>query len=106
MNVTVDNELAELGYFVTMPDGSVWRVPVVLIAMDRAKYYAEHDEISLNESLNEDTTPLFKGDPDEIADWAKNNMNWEDVVSTAIMVTGPTEYDMQDGWVNGEIDVH
>lgn len=37
-------------------------------------------------SLAEDTLPLFVGDEFEIYDWARNEMNWEDVRDHAVFV--------------------
>ena len=91
---------------VTMPDSSKWDVPVMEIARNRALYYAEHDGMSLEESLNEDTLPLFRADPYKIKDWAANNMNWEDVQEIAVRVPGAEEPDdYQEGWVNGDKEI-
>lgn len=89
---------------VTMLDGSKWNVPVRVIAEDRAKYYAEKDNITFEESLHNDTLPLFEGDNCEIMDWASNNMNWEDVQKYAVKVDSHpmAARDLQEGWVNGD----
>lgn len=89
---------------VTMPDESVWAVPVEIIASNRATYYAHEFGSDVEESLAKDTLPLFDGDAFEIEDWAANNMNWEDVVNHARLIKeGETDY--QEGWVNGEKEV-
>jgi len=93
---------------VTMPDGTKWDVPVMVIAENRAKYYAKADDEfggSFKRSLNEDTLPLFKEDDYEIKDWAAGNMDWDDVSHAAVKVTGTPEPDYQEGWVNGEKEV-
>lgn len=96
MSRVIDKEL-----HVTMPDGSVWAVPVQLIATKRAEYYAHEFGDDLYRSLAEDTLPLFRSDDFEIVDWASNNMNWSDVQHSARCVsTGDVDYD--DGWDNGE----
>ena len=78
---------------VTMPDGSKWDVPVSVIALDRAKYYADRDfDGDVEKSLNEDTLPLFKESDFEVKDWAACNMNWSDVESFAVMVEPPGVY--------------
>lgn len=88
---------------VEMPDGSKWAVPVEVIALNRARYYAKNDGICLDQSLNEDTLPLFDSSPFEIEDWAANNMNWTDVRCIAVQVKQPDpEFDYQEGWVNGD----
>ena len=93
--------------YVSMPDGSTWRVSVEMIAEHRAKYYAHEFDGSLQRSLAEDTWPLFESSGFEVTDWARNNMNWSDVVHGATKVDqiGPTEVDYQEGWNNGEMRV-
>jgi len=93
------------GYFVTMPDGSKWRVPLLVIARDRAKSYAPEFGNDVIRSLKEDTLPLFESDPGECADWAKNNMNWDDVKDKAVQVSPSESLDYQEGWVNGEWEI-
>jgi len=61
---------------VTMPDGSIYGVPVEMIAHNRAKHYAHEFDGDIRASLEEDTLPLFESDDYEIQDWAVNNMNW------------------------------
>lgn len=89
-------------YIFECSNGERWSVPVMVIARDRAKYYAENDDDFMGDfdkSLNEDTIPLFESDTYEIADWAQNNMNWSDIKAHAVKV-GDAEIDMQDEWVN------
>jgi hypothetical protein len=91
---------------VTMPDGSKWKVPVRIIAQHRANYYLEN-YITLENSLKEDTLPLFEEDPFEIEDWASNNMDWEDVQKYAerLKDKGLSMEELQEGWVNGEKEI-
>lgn len=98
---------------VTMPDGSQYDVPCHLIAMDRAKYYAEKeaekegektDKETYNEKLIEEYNFAIKN-KDEIQDWASNNMDWDDVKAHAKKVTDNKDVDFQEGWVNGEKEV-
>lgn len=77
---------------VTMPDESVWDVPVSIIQENWWEYYKDKD-------FDED-----EFDDDECIDWAQNNMNWKDVKDHARMVEGP-KVDFQDGWVNGDREV-
>lgn len=86
---------------VTMPDNSVWKIPTDVIARHRAAYFAKGHGITLEKSLELWTLPLFNEDPDEIEDWAENNMNWSDVQPHATMIR-PGEVDYDDGWANGE----
>lgn len=93
-------------YIVEMPDGSKWGVPVEVIALDRAASYAEEFGGNTARSLEEDTLPLFEDDPRQVADWAKGNMNWEDVSAHASRIAEPMpEVDWQEGWVNGKWEI-
>jgi hypothetical protein len=87
---------------VTMPDTSVWAVPVDIIARNRAEFYAEEFGGDVEKSLNEDTNPLFEEDHYAIRDWAGNNMNWSDVSEHAKQVSPPKEPDFEEGWINGD----
>ena len=102
----IDN-IMDKSYVATMPDGSRWAVPVKVIALDRAEFYARRDREfngSVERSLEEETIPCFEEDPYCCADWAKGNMNWSDVEGHAVEVerekVPPVDY--QEGWVNGE----
>ena len=88
-------------YRITMSNGDMWSIPVWTIMLNRAEYYAKVDDIPIDESLNEDTIPLFRDDEDEIEDWARNNMDWEDVMNVAEF-TGADKgsVDYQEEWKN------
>ena len=89
-------------YQVTMPDQSVWEVPVIRIAEHRSKLLADSEDPEvIHQFMMEDTVPLFEEDDYEIEDWAANNMNWSDVSDVAKMVT-KGDVDYQEGWMNGE----
>ena len=84
--------------FVRMPDQSVWRIPTYLIADNRNACYD-----SLGEDPQEtraETAKLFE-DPREIADWAQNNMDWDEVRPHAQIVKNG-EIDYQTGWIEGD----
>jgi len=86
---------------ITMPDESVWAVPVDIIALSRATSYASEFAGDVQTSLVQDTLPLFNSNLFEIEDWAANNMNWSDVSAHARLIReGETDY--QEGWVNDE----
>jgi hypothetical protein len=85
-------------------DGSVWGVPVRVVAQDRAAYFAHEFAGEVERSLNEDTIPLFEADTFEILDWAANNMNWLDVQHVAKILQLPKPLvaaDFQEAWMNG-----
>ena len=68
---------------VEMPDRSVWRIPTYLIADHRNAYYDSFGEDPLE--VRSETAALFE-DPREIADWAQNNMDWDEVRLCATLV--------------------
>jgi hypothetical protein len=89
---------------IEMRDGSVWAVPVSIIAEDRARYYASEFDGDWKRSLAEDTDPLFRDSEYEIKDWAVGNMNWSDVAHAAYLLRPPaplTDADRQDAWNSG-----
>lgn len=90
---------------ITMPDGSIWAVPVMAIAMHRADSYKAEFGNDIQRSLHEDTLPLFESAPYEIEDWAANNMNWDEVEGQARCVQVSDDVDYQEGWCNGEKEV-
>jgi len=92
-------------YQFTCSDGSVYQVPVSVIALNRAENYADEFGDDVERSLAEDTIPLFKGDMYEIQDWARNNMDWDDVKVHATKVSDAVELNMQNEWNNGDINV-
>jgi len=89
---------------VELPDGSVWGVPVELIARNRAAHYAHEFHGDVEISLKEDTIPLFESDDYEIRDWAVNNMNWTDFDDRQVKVSDAPAPDFQEAWLNGEKD--
>jgi hypothetical protein len=89
---------------VTMPDSSIWIVPIDVIARNRAAHYAHEFDGDIERSLAEDTMPLFRSDSYEVQDWAANNMNWSDVCMHAWrkIEAPPVDDQFQEGWVNGD----
>jgi hypothetical protein len=104
-----EKDLAEIWkgtYRLSMPNGEVWKVPIRIIAMDRARAYSSEYEGSVERSLHEDTLPLFNAQGFEIEDWAKNNMDWSDVETHAIReVEADREKERVDGWSDGEVEI-
>lgn len=88
-------------------DGSVRAVPVDVIARSRATFYAHEFGGDVEQSLAEDTLPMFEECPAEIHDWASNNMNWSEVSHAAWKLRDATleQNDFQEAWINGEHDV-
>jgi len=78
-----------------------WEVPVYVIAEHRATHYMPEFGNDLARSLVEDTVPLFESNPDEIRDWAQNNMDWDEVYMHATRVDKGS-VDMQKEWTSAD----
>jgi hypothetical protein len=77
----------------TFRDGQVWRVPALVIAENRARYYADTDpSTTYEEELEFTLTDRF-----ELLDWMRNNMNPEDFEAAAEQIKGPTPIDFAEG---------
>lgn len=99
---------------VTMENGEVWDIDLTHIAINRAKYYAGHDnpdetadkyhsewQQTYNEEFN-----FTMANEDFAIDWASNNMNWEDVEPYAKKISIESkDFDYQAGWIKGDIKV-
>lgn len=95
IKIMIDKKLV-----VEFSNGEVYEIPVDVIAKNRAEYYykSTNEFSSIEESLQNDTIPLFEDDY-EITDWASNNMNWSDVSEYAVKVkTKSISYDEE--WCN------
>ena len=92
---------------VTFRNGERYDIPVSVIARDRASCYAFEFNGDIEQSLKEDTLPLFDECDYEIEDWAVNNMNWSEVVQYARRVDtlSMTAMEYQEGWMNGEKEI-
>ena len=90
---------------VTMPDGSIWAVPVLMVATNRATHYAHEFDGDVERSLAEDTLPLFESYEYEVADWAVNNMNWSDFDGHQIKIKDAPPPDFQEAWMCREKSV-
>ena len=90
-----------------MPDGSRWDVPIMIIAKDRASTYAHEFDGNEEQSLRENTEPLFEDNAYEIKDWAMCEMNWKDVKEHAKPAPPlpASKVDWEDGWTNGKKEI-
>lgn len=87
-------------------DGSVWGVPVSVVARNRAEYYAPRDfGGDVERSLKEDTLPLFEAYDNEALDWLRNNMNPCDIANHLVRLRHPDSYvSIADQWFSDEHD--
>ena len=88
-------------YTVTMSNGDVYGIPAEFIAENRAGFYQEcgGDDGNSKELMME----WFDAHDHKFAEWAKQNMDWDDVKDKAILMgKADIVVDFQDGWVNGD----
>lgn len=84
-----------------MPNGDIYGVPAEVIAENYAKYYKGEYGEPYEENFNT-MMEWFDKNEYEFSDWAKNNMNWEDVADKAFLIEKKNiPVDFQEGWVNG-----
>lgn len=90
-------------YAITTTEGDIWGVPAEVIADNYAKYYQ-----GIGEDYKENYDAMinwFDINDYNFADWAKNNMDWEDVKDKAFLVRKGEFYeDFEESWVNGEYE--
>lgn len=86
-------------YQIESEDGQQWRIPIDVIVKNRAEYYAEIDNVSIEEATK-DTEEYFDLDKYQIEDWARNNMNWDDVEFVAVKHREPDNEGYEDMWTN------
>jgi hypothetical protein len=87
-------------YIFECSDGIKYSIPVEIIAQSMARYYAEVDQISYEESYN-NVVSLFNESDFEIEDWARNNMDWSDVKEFSTIVSfDKKRIKMQEEWLN------
>lgn len=80
---------------VEMPDLSVWRVPVQIIADSMTDYYVERNGED-REMAKAETEQLFTENEDEIEYWASENMDWNEVKSHAVQVSdGDSDFNLK-----------
>jgi hypothetical protein len=105
--IDVEAALEDRYLRVTMPDGSRWDVPVLVIAWDRAAWYVGGFGNNVVTSLRLDTGPLFLADGRAIEDWAANEMKWKHVAHHAVRVVAPDPEppDYEEGWMYGDKEV-
>jgi len=88
--------------------GKWFAVPVSIIEADYAAYYANVDNVSLEDALQE-VCDRFKANHYEIRDWASNNMDWSDVRHVAQKIKNANETqedeDAQEDWINGSYEI-
>lgn len=93
-------------YNVTFSNGQTWSIPVVIIALNKAKYYHSKDdyltfpEYMILEEAIKSILKEFDNDAYLIEDWARNNMNWSDIVHHAVLIEEEKTIDWENEWSN------
>lgn len=93
-------------FVVTMPNGERWGVPAEIIAINKADYYAKIDPNTTWQVEYDVMLYWFDRKNYEFVDWAKDNMDWDDVKDYAFLLPSPGTKDVnwQEGWVNGDYE--
>jgi len=93
---------------ITMPDSSIWDIPVDVIATHRALFCANMDsngdEVLFREIFREEFDSIYQDDT-ELINWAQNYMSWNDVEHAAERVDYVGDLDYDSGWKNGPMTV-
>ncbi len=84
-------------------NGETYEVPTDIICMDRAKYLAEVDGLTLEEFLK--VEPLDKTDGYDIKDWCANNMNWSDLEEYVVRIKNNSVIDYEEEFCNADMSV-
>lgn len=97
--------VVDLKLVVRMADGSIYEIPALIIAENRAKSYADDNPGNYAEVF-EATLKDTLLDHDELVDWAANNMDWADVAEHAKRTRPPKPQGPEDMWCDAEMEVH
>lgn len=85
-------------------NGENYEIPALVIAENRAKYYAEVDGYDLESQEYYDEIDFTLSDQYEIMDWMHNNMDWVDLEDYAVLVeVEKEEIDRDKEWCKGNI---
>jgi len=93
---------------VRFSDRTCWKIPAAVIAGSRAHYFAENDAAKGDGEYNEVYKMEFETtleDNGELISWAKNNMDWEDVVNVAELVDEVERACYEKEWCNCDCEI-
>lgn len=89
------SEKTEQKFYWTMPDGTVWDMDARIIAEDRASHYAVRvDGYKPDSPEWQAEVEYALKHPDELEDWAKNNMDWADMQAHLVAAPHATDYSL------------
>lgn len=69
-----------------MEDGTIWDIPIEVIAKDYAYYLAYTDDADSYDVLDDEVISIFEEDHKEILEWLSGDMDWDAVESVAELV--------------------
>jgi hypothetical protein len=89
---------------IDMPDGSVWHVDTDIVAKHRAEYYSSlESNLTLKEKIFNEEYSYAMSNKYELIDWAKNNMNWDEL--HAVKVQDAVEPNYEDLFCSASLNV-
>lgn len=90
---------------ITLNTGHVYEIPTGAIVENRAAYYHANkpEEFPTLDDAKDDTVGLFD-DATQIADWAANNMNWDELLPNAKLIRFKPPAEQP--WHEGEMSFH
>lgn len=100
-----DTPLNNKRIYVDMPDGLTYIIPVMVVAEHKAWRMKQYHDNDFSKAMTKEVLPEFENDNYAIKDWAKNNMNWDDVKKEALTIHKKVECDYQEHWVNGDFEI-
>lgn len=65
--------------YLTFEDQSVWRLPLEIVARNKAEYYHERDSQTTAGNIYEDEYNFVMTDDFEGIDWMQNAMEWDEI---------------------------
>lgn len=83
-------------------NGERWALPTRVISHHRASYYAAKDP-DTTYTIEYDYTQSKEGE-DELYDWVRNNMNWNELVPHCVLLPSPLhKFDYEAEWSDGAV---
>ncbi len=93
-------------FFITFSNNETWKVPIDVIAENRADYYAcKVDGYEQGSDGWDEEVQAGLNDCKELEDWMSNNMDWENIKAHAILEISEEEYNYDSGFFNADIDI-
>ncbi|WP_458406671.1 hypothetical protein [Anaerotignum sp.] len=89
-------------YTVKMTNGDIYGIPAQVIAENYAKYFKGKNEKIYQEQYD-CMMEMFDRKEYAFEDWARNEMNWDDVKDKAVLLRRcEVKVDFQECWINGD----